>query len=56
MSPKTLIWIGCMVGSTAGSYLPLLWGAGLVSMSSIIWGTIGGAAGIIGGYKLSKMF
>jgi len=55
MNPKSLIWIGCAIGSAAGSYLPLLWGAGLVSVSSVFWGTVGGVVGIILGFKLSKV-
>ena len=56
MSAKTLIWIGILVGSTLGSLVPMLWGGDvLVSISSIVWSTIGGLLGIWGGYKLSQM-
>lgn len=53
MSKKTLIWIGIFVGSTIGSYLPVLWGdAGFFSFSSIIFSTIGGLVGVYIGFKL----
>ncbi|HTK33642.1 MAG TPA: hypothetical protein VL335_03835 [Candidatus Paceibacterota bacterium] len=55
MSAKTLIWIGVFIGSTAGSFLPMLWGDSALSFSSIIWSTIGGLLGIWGGFKLSQM-
>jgi hypothetical protein len=54
MKPRTIIGIGAAVGSTAGAYLPLLWGAGLFSSSSVILTTVGGFAGVWLGYKLSR--
>jgi len=56
MSAKNLIWIGMVVGSTVGSFIPVLWGASTFSDSSIVFSTIGGIAGVLGGFKLSKMF
>ena len=55
MSAKSLIWIGVFVGSTVGGSLPMLWGGGFMSMSSVILSTVGGLAGIWGGFKLSQM-
>lgn len=54
MNPKSLIWIGVAVGSTLGSLIPELWGAGMLSFSSIIFSTVGGLAGIYVGFKLSQ--
>lgn len=54
MNPKPLIWIGMFVGSTVGSFIPLLWGDSAFSMSSIFLSTIGGVIGVIGGFKLAK--
>jgi len=54
MSSKTLIFIGMMIGSTIGSYIPALWGAGLFSFSSIISGALGAILGIYVGFKLSN--
>jgi len=55
VSTKSLIWIGVFIGSTVGSFIPMLWGGDLLGVSSILWSTIGGLAGIWGGFKLSKM-
>ena len=55
MSTKTWIWIGVFIGSTAGSYVPNLWGADFLSMSSIFGSTIGGIVGIWLGFKIGQM-
>jgi hypothetical protein len=55
MKPKSLIMIGLVVGSTAGSYLPMLWGAGWLSIASVLFGGIGGLLGIWAGYKVSRL-
>ena len=54
MNSKTSIWIGTIAGSTVGSYIPALWGAGMLSFSSIIFGAIGAIAGIYIAFKLSS--
>lgn len=54
MSTKTLVWIFLFIGSGIGGYLPALWGAPLLSYSSITGSTIGGIAGVILGIKLGK--
>ncbi len=51
---KFLIGIGMFFGSTIGSYIPLLWGASAFSVSSILFGVIGGIAGIFAGFYISK--
>ena len=50
---KTLIIFGAFVGSCAGSYIPVLWGGSLLSMSSLLLGAGGGFAGILIGYKIA---
>jgi uncharacterized membrane protein YeaQ/YmgE (transglycosylase-associated protein family) len=50
---KRLIWIGTLVGSVIGGFIPLLWGASDFSMSSIIFSSIGAMVGIIVTYKLT---
>ncbi len=52
MSTKSFIWLGLMVFSTIGGFLPFLWGGGM--FSSIIFSTIGGIFGIWLGYKISQ--
>ena len=50
---KTLTMFGAIVGSCAGSYIPVLWGGSLLSMSSLLLATVGGFAGIWIGYKIA---
>jgi hypothetical protein len=46
----------CMVvGSTIGSLIPSLWGAGGLSLISIVFGTVGGLFGIWAGYRFSRL-
>ena len=51
MDRKKLVWIGLFVGSTVGGFVPALWGAGLLSVSGIIFSGIGGISGIWLGFK-----
>jgi hypothetical protein len=51
---KSLIWLGLFVGSTIGSLIPLLWGGSELSMSSVIFGAIGGLLGIWAGFRISQ--
>jgi len=46
MPSKTLIYIAAFVGSLIGGYIPTLWGAGFLSISSLVFSAIGGIAGI----------
>lgn len=55
MSRKTLIFIGMIVFSTIGGFIPMLWGDSALSMSSIFLSAIGGFFGIWAGYKVSRM-
>ncbi len=41
------------VGLFLGSFVPMLWGAGELSFSSLIFSTLGGFLGIWVGFKLS---
>jgi hypothetical protein len=54
MNSKTAVWIGMAIGSSLGSYIPELWGAGMFSFSSIIFGSLGAMAGVYIGFKLSN--
>jgi hypothetical protein len=51
MSLKTAFYLAAFVGSTIGSCIPLLWGAGFLSYSSVLFGGIGGILGIVIVYK-----
>jgi hypothetical protein len=56
MNQKTLIWIGMFVGSAIGGWIPSIWGAGMLSMSSVLLTAVGGAIGIWGGFKISQYY
>lgn len=45
-----------VIGTSAGSYLPMLFGVEAFSYTSILLGAIGGVAGIFVGYKISQNF
>ncbi len=49
-----LIWIGLIVGSGVGGYLPALWGADLISISAVIGSAIGGIVGIWLGFRMGE--
>jgi hypothetical protein len=53
-SSKPLIWIGLFIGSTLGGFVPSLWGASMLSASSILLGGAGGVIGVLLGYKYSS--
>jgi len=42
------------IGSTFGSYIPSLWGAGIFSFSSLLFATLGGFAGIWVGFRIGQ--
>jgi len=54
MSSKWIIYLFLFVGSTIGAYIPKIWGAGLFSISSLIFSSGGAIIGIIIGLKLTK--
>jgi len=53
---KKFIILGMVLGSCAGSYAPIIWGGGLFSLTSVLFGALGGFAGIWAGYKLARRF
>jgi hypothetical protein len=55
MSLKVLVWIGVIVGSTIGGYIPVFFGSSLFSLASLVGNTIGALLGIYIAYKLSKL-
>jgi hypothetical protein len=54
MNSKSLIWIGMFVGSTIGGFVPILWGADFLSISSVVLTAVGGIIGIWIGFQLSN--
>lgn len=51
---KKIIWLMLFVGSTLGSFVPLLWGESAFSISSIVFTTLGGFLGIWIGFKINQ--
>lgn len=51
---KKIIYLGMIIGGIIGGYIPAIWGAGLFSFSSIIFGAIGSIAGIWLVYKFLR--
>ncbi len=47
------IWLGVLIGSVIGGFIPDLWGADLFSYSSVLLSTVGALAGLWLGYKMS---
>lgn len=53
MESKRIIWLFAAIGGFFGGYIPLLWGAGYFSFSSIFFSSLGSIAGIWIGFKLT---
>lgn len=53
---KTFIWLGMLVGSGLGSYVPLLWGGSAFSGASILLGSLGAVLGLWAGWTLGQRF
>lgn len=55
MNSKTTYYIAAFIGSIVGSYIPTIWGdAGILSIWSLVLGTVGAILGIILVWKLSN--
>jgi hypothetical protein len=47
------IGICLLLGSTIGGYVPTMWGASSLGAQSLLFGTIGGIAGVLLGARLN---
>jgi uncharacterized membrane protein YeaQ/YmgE (transglycosylase-associated protein family) len=54
MSGKALYYIAAFVGSLSGGYIPTLWGAEFLSVTSLVFSTLGAILAIVLVYKLSN--
>ncbi len=43
---RTAIWIGILIGSTIGGFIPALWGGDLLSYSGLLLSGAGAFAGL----------
>jgi hypothetical protein len=50
---RSVIGLSVVVGSTIGGYLPVLWGSSSFSVTSLLFGALGGIAGVWVGVRLS---
>jgi len=55
MSPRLLVFLGMTIGSMAGGYIPVFFGADLISYSSVFFSAVGAIIGVWIGYKLSDL-
>jgi len=55
MPTKFVVYTSMTIGSIIGGYLPVFFGAGLLSYSSLIFSAIGGILGVLIGVKLSDL-
>jgi hypothetical protein len=53
MEYKTLVWMGIVIGGFLGGLIPSLWGAGALSVSGIVFSSLGALAGIWITFKLT---
>ena len=54
MSRKQLLMIGMVAGSTAGGFIPTLWGGGFLSFTSVLFSGLGGLLGIWIAHRLGR--
>jgi uncharacterized membrane protein YeaQ/YmgE (transglycosylase-associated protein family) len=52
MNSKTMAYLAAFIGSIVGGFIPTLWGAGFLSITSLIFSSIGAIIGIIVVVKL----
>jgi uncharacterized membrane protein YeaQ/YmgE (transglycosylase-associated protein family) len=50
---QSRIWLGILIGSTIGGFIPALWEAELLCYSALLLSTVGAFVGLWIGYKLS---
>jgi uncharacterized membrane protein YeaQ/YmgE (transglycosylase-associated protein family) len=43
---RARIWLGVLIGSTIGGFIPDLWGASLFSYASVLLSGVGACAGL----------
>jgi predicted MFS family arabinose efflux permease len=46
MPSRALIWVAILIGSTIGGAIPELWGAEMLSFTSLLLSGIGGLVGL----------
>lgn len=54
MSTKMYVWLGVLIGSIVGGYIPTLFGHSLLSLSVVLGNGIGSVVGIYLGFKIGN--
>jgi predicted MFS family arabinose efflux permease len=52
MPSRTLVWVAILTGSTIGGVIPELWGAEMLSFTSLLLSGIGGLVGLWIAFKM----
>jgi hypothetical protein len=52
---RSVIGLCALVGGAVGSFVPALWGSSSLSVSSIVFGLVGGVAGVWVGSRASGL-
>jgi hypothetical protein len=50
---RRVVWLFVGAGMTAGGFLPVIWGGSALGFSSLVFGTLGGIAGLWFGLQLT---
>jgi hypothetical protein len=50
---RRIVWIFVGVGMTVGGFVPVVWGGSALGFASLVFGTLGGAAGLWLALKLA---
>jgi uncharacterized membrane protein YeaQ/YmgE (transglycosylase-associated protein family) len=50
---QTRIWVGILIGSTIGGFIPEMWGADLLSYSGVLFSGVGAIVGLLVAYNLA---
>jgi hypothetical protein len=48
---RARIWLGVLIGSSVGGFIPMLWGGDLFSVSAVLLSGLGAVVGVWLGYK-----
>lgn len=54
MDTKKVIWVGMIVGSFLGGFIPTLFGVSSVGITTVITTAIGGFLGIWAGFTMTR--
>lgn len=51
---RSVIGLCALVGSFVGGYVPTVWGASSLGVESLLFGAIGGVAGVVVGARIAN--